>query len=260
MVHFILLSLLAYAVVKGEDSSAAANKASPSLGRHHVVVLHNSDTITAEQVLGVFAQFGIKEAQAMQLVHKVNDEGSAVVVMGPLETCNAIGAMFEKIDMHVTVRELQPSDTASRSEFSGSEVETLDEATFQSKVMRAGQPTLVMFFAPWCGHCKQLVPEYKKVAIKLRNSGVHVAAVNCDQAPSVARQLGVQGYPTIKFMFDGRATDYSGPRSAIALASFAQGQARLQGAKATFVRAFGGVRTAMSRVLGGDRATQMHQT
>ena len=42
------------------------------------------------------------------------------------------------------------------------------------------------------------------------------------EAPQVARALGVKGFPTIKLFAGGKSTDYNGPRSAMALVSFAQ--------------------------------------
>jgi thioredoxin-like negative regulator of GroEL len=45
----------------------------------------------------------------------------------------------------------------------------------------------VEFYAPWCGHCQQLAPKWKKVAASLKGV-VKVAAVNCDEHKSVCSQ------------------------------------------------------------------------
>jgi thiol-disulfide isomerase/thioredoxin len=45
----------------------------------------------------------------------------------------------------------------------------------------------VEFYAPWCGHCQQLSPKWKKVAASLKGV-VKVAAVNCDEHKSICSQ------------------------------------------------------------------------
>ncbi|KAJ3158261.1 hypothetical protein HDU86_002970 [Geranomyces michiganensis] len=74
------------------------------------------------------------------------------------------------------------------------------------------------FFAPWCGHCKNLAPEYKKAAEKLKGLA-KVVAVDCDndQNKPICGQYGVQGFPTIKVFrggLKGLPQDYNGPRTA----------------------------------------------
>jgi protein disulfide-isomerase A6 len=59
---------------------------------------------------------------------------------------------------------------------------------------------LVEFYAPWCGHCKNLAPEYKVAATKLKAQGIPLVAVdaNDDTNKEIASEYGVQGFPTLK--------------------------------------------------------------
>lgn len=57
----------------------------------------------------------------------------------------------------------------------------------------------VEFYAPWCGHCQRLAPEWKKTAANLKGL-VNVAAVDCDveQNKGLCAMYEIQGFPTIK--------------------------------------------------------------
>ncbi|KAL0050174.1 hypothetical protein WJX82_005825 [Trebouxia sp. C0006] len=68
---------------------------------------------------------------------------------------------------------------------------------------------LVEFYAPWCGHCKQLAPEWSKVAKSFKGIG-KVAAVNCEEDKQLCGKHGVKGYPTIKSVVNGKLHDYQG--------------------------------------------------
>jgi len=71
---------------------------------------------------------------------------------------------------------------------------------------------LVEFYAPWCGHCKQMEPEYKKAARHL-NGRVAFANVDATAEVTLAEQFKVEGYPTLYFFNRGQPEEYSGGRS-----------------------------------------------
>ena len=73
----------------------------------------------------------------------------------------------------------------------------LNENNFANRVVDSEGVWVVEFYAPWCGHCKSLAPEYQKAAKALKGI-IGVGAVDCDQHKSLCGQYGVQGFPSIK--------------------------------------------------------------
>lgn len=102
-----------------------------------------------------------------------------------------------------------------------------------------------------------MVPEFKKVASMLKSSGIKVAAVNSDNEPGLAQSLGIKGFPSVKWVYNGQTSDYAGPRTAMELASFAQQQNVLVKAKRVVNSVVQGSKMALSKVLGrGSSASQ----
>ncbi|KAH6663227.1 hypothetical protein B0J14DRAFT_609596 [Halenospora varia] len=92
---------------------------------------------------------------------------------------------------------------------------------YDREIAQSNYTSIVEFYAPWCGHCKNLQPAYEKAAQSLAGLA-KVAAVDCDEEANkpFCGKFGVQGFPTLKIIKPGKTPgkpiveDYNGPRTA----------------------------------------------
>jgi protein disulfide-isomerase A1 len=87
----------------------------------------------------------------------------------------------------------------------------LTDETF-SHALEHHPTMLVEFYAPWCGHCKTLAPEYAKAAQTLEKSDLQVklAKVDATVNKAVAEKFEVKGFPTLVFFKNGVQSEYTG--------------------------------------------------
>jgi protein disulfide isomerase family A protein 3 len=103
----------------------------------------------------------------------------------------------------------------------------LTDASFEGELEKI-DTALVMFYAPWCGHCKRMKPEFEKSSGDLlaNDPPVTLAKVDCTEGgKDVCSRFEVRGYPTLKIFRNGElSSDYNGPREAAGITKFMKAQ------------------------------------
>lgn len=105
-----------------------------------------------------------------------------------------------------------------------SQVIVLTDKDFDEQVKDGMEtPWFVEFYAPWCGHCKQLEPKWAELPALL-DGKVKVAKVDATVEKAVAEEYKIQGFPTLKLIAGGKMYAYEGDREADAMAKWAAGE------------------------------------
>jgi len=84
-------------------------------------------------------------------------------------------------------------------------IHQIDQSNF-SQLIESHTPTLVDFWAPWCGPCRALGPTIEKLAEDL-GERAQVGKLNIDENPQLAAQFGVASIPTVLIFKNGKITD-----------------------------------------------------
>jgi protein disulfide-isomerase-like protein len=91
-----------------------------------------------------------------------------------------------------------------------SKVIAMNRFNFDDHLQRG--PWMVKFFAPWCGHCQKMAPEWIKLAAASTATqlGLSVGEVDCTSNRALCEVHGIQGYPTVIYFAGGKSRPFSG--------------------------------------------------
>jgi thioredoxin domain-containing protein 5 len=105
-----------------------------------------------------------------------------------------------------------------------SEATVFSDADFEEKT--ASGHHFVKFYAPWCGHCKNLAPAWDQLASEHKDAGVTVGKVDCTTNAETCRKYDIRGYPTLILFKNGKAEQkkYNGGRDVGSMKSFLQSE------------------------------------
>ncbi len=90
----------------------------------------------------------------------------------------------------------------SNSEF----VKHADDSNFSTIVLKEEKPTLVDFWAPWCGPCRAIGPILEELAVQYGEK-VNIVKVNVDDNQAIAAQYGVRSIPTLILVKNGKVQE-----------------------------------------------------
>ena len=178
----------------------------------------------------IASEYGVGSFPTLKLFRGEGKEVADVKSRDPNEIVNAVLGAIQK-----TIQERAGggngnaggnagnTDSNTNSNTNGgkdaSNVMQLTSTNFAQKVYDNPEIIAIAFIAPWCGHCKNLIPEWTKASSQLINSGATLAIIDATEEEALAAEFGVQGFPTIKIFPGGKKNksdvmDYEGGREA----------------------------------------------
>jgi thioredoxin 1 len=79
----------------------------------------------------------------------------------------------------------------------------ITDESFETDVVKATTPTVVDFWAEWCGPCKQIGPILEEISDEMKDQVV-IAKHNIDEEPNSPTKYGIRGIPTMLLFKDGQ--------------------------------------------------------
>jgi thioredoxin 1 len=82
-------------------------------------------------------------------------------------------------------------------------IKHVTDASFEADVLQASQPTLVDYWAEWCGPCKMIAPILDEVSTSYAGK-LQIAKMNVDENRDIPAKFGIRGIPTLMLFKDGQ--------------------------------------------------------
>jgi len=212
--------LLLFLSASAEDFSAKVDIAKGIAKDHKGEMLFVTINTDEEDHKRIMEFFGMEEAElpSMRIIKLEEDMSKFKPDSTELSDANIrsfIKAYLDgSIKAHLMSEEV-PEDWDKEA------VKVLVGKNFEEVAMDTKKNVLVEFYAPWCGHCKQLVPTWDKLGEKYKDSETIVIA-KMDSTTNEVEDVKIQGFPTIKLFKkdDNKVIDYNGERTLDGLVRF----------------------------------------
>ena len=103
----------------------------------------------------------------------------------------------------------------------------LNKDNFEKEVIKSDSLWLILFYAPWCGHCRAFHPQFEKLA-KSTKGLFKIGAVNCEEERDLAGKYKIDGFPTVLFFGEDKTKteEYDGDRKADKIVEYLFGKAK----------------------------------
>ena len=85
-------------------------------------------------------------------------------------------------------------------------IQPTSDVNFEKDVLESSIPTIVDFWAEWCGPCKQIGPILEEISEEQKEL-LNIVKLNIDENPETPQKYGVRGIPTLMFFKEGKLID-----------------------------------------------------